>query len=283
MYYFFFFFQAEDGIRDVERSRGLGDVYKRQVSTQSTWGILNRLSLVFYTISHPRQSEYAMNLNVRAKILLSFAISLILLCTAILTVTLTSIYNDSVEKSQTSAAGQLKHIDGTISMYMQETLNNTIMMAEDPRTLRVDEILTNYMDPNRKHIDNNPFEDDELGLELRGFYQMILKSHPSYKDAYVGTNTGAFIIGGKDPMPDGYDPRKRPWYKAAEVSSDKAIISKAYISTTNEPMISTGKAVLDGGQVVGVTALDLSLTQLTKLIEQVKLGETGYVLSLIHI
>ena len=25
------FFQAEDGIRDVERSRGLGDVYKRQI------------------------------------------------------------------------------------------------------------------------------------------------------------------------------------------------------------------------------------------------------------
>ena len=27
-----FFFQAEDGIRDLVRSRGLGDVYKRQVS-----------------------------------------------------------------------------------------------------------------------------------------------------------------------------------------------------------------------------------------------------------
>ena len=27
------FFQAEDGIRDVEKSRGLGDVYKRQIST----------------------------------------------------------------------------------------------------------------------------------------------------------------------------------------------------------------------------------------------------------
>ena len=27
----FFFFQAEDGIRDLVRSRGLGDVYKRQV------------------------------------------------------------------------------------------------------------------------------------------------------------------------------------------------------------------------------------------------------------
>ena len=28
--YCFFFFQAEDGIRDLVRSRGLGDVYKRQ-------------------------------------------------------------------------------------------------------------------------------------------------------------------------------------------------------------------------------------------------------------
>ena len=27
---FFFCFQAEDGIRDLVRSRGLGDVYKRQ-------------------------------------------------------------------------------------------------------------------------------------------------------------------------------------------------------------------------------------------------------------
>ena len=26
----YFFFQAEDGIRDAQESRGLGDVYKRQ-------------------------------------------------------------------------------------------------------------------------------------------------------------------------------------------------------------------------------------------------------------
>jgi len=28
----YFFFQAEDGIRDLVRSRGLGDVYKRQAA-----------------------------------------------------------------------------------------------------------------------------------------------------------------------------------------------------------------------------------------------------------
>ena len=33
IYVSFFFFQAEDGIRDLVRSRGLGDVYKRQPLT----------------------------------------------------------------------------------------------------------------------------------------------------------------------------------------------------------------------------------------------------------
>ena len=32
---FIFFFQAEDGIRDLVRSRGLGDVYKRQLSVSA--------------------------------------------------------------------------------------------------------------------------------------------------------------------------------------------------------------------------------------------------------
>ena len=31
VFFCFFFFQAEDGIRDLVRSRGLGDVYKRQL------------------------------------------------------------------------------------------------------------------------------------------------------------------------------------------------------------------------------------------------------------
>ena len=38
---FCFFFQAEDGIRDLVRSRGLGDVYKRQVRNVPKWNPIN--------------------------------------------------------------------------------------------------------------------------------------------------------------------------------------------------------------------------------------------------
>eukprot|EP00658_Telonema_sp_P-2_P039105 TRINITY_DN27973_c0_g1_i1.p2 TRINITY_DN27973_c0_g1~~TRINITY_DN27973_c0_g1_i1.p2 ORF type:complete len:131 (+),score=22.61 TRINITY_DN27973_c0_g1_i1:30-422(+) len=36
-YISFFFFQAEDGIRDAQESRGLGDVYKRQLWMSIDW------------------------------------------------------------------------------------------------------------------------------------------------------------------------------------------------------------------------------------------------------
>ena len=38
MFFCCFFFQAEDGIRDLVRSRGLGDVYKRQVRARLLGG-----------------------------------------------------------------------------------------------------------------------------------------------------------------------------------------------------------------------------------------------------
>ena len=53
--YFVFFFQAEDGIRDLVRSRGLGDVYKRQLLMRATGkfsnGFVNRV--MCHTMSKP--------------------------------------------------------------------------------------------------------------------------------------------------------------------------------------------------------------------------------------
>eukprot|EP00658_Telonema_sp_P-2_P015670 TRINITY_DN1604_c0_g3_i5.p1 TRINITY_DN1604_c0_g3~~TRINITY_DN1604_c0_g3_i5.p1 ORF type:complete len:439 (+),score=141.28 TRINITY_DN1604_c0_g3_i5:82-1398(+) len=57
--FFFFFFQAEDGIRDAQESRGLGDVYKRQVSTQSTGDQLNVLMALSRIAHHTLGSRIA--------------------------------------------------------------------------------------------------------------------------------------------------------------------------------------------------------------------------------
>ena len=53
-----FFFQAEDGIRDLVRSRGLGDVYKRQVSKAFC-----KISLDTNSLSVLGEVQYAMILK----------------------------------------------------------------------------------------------------------------------------------------------------------------------------------------------------------------------------
>ena len=57
MFMFVFFFQAEDGIRDLVRSRGLGDVYKRQGFNVSTGTFptnsVNAASSAAMYVSHP--------------------------------------------------------------------------------------------------------------------------------------------------------------------------------------------------------------------------------------
>src|SRR5665647_3887924 len=45
MFDFFFFFQAEDGIRDRSPSRGLGDVYKRQEKGSSGEDTVGNISV----------------------------------------------------------------------------------------------------------------------------------------------------------------------------------------------------------------------------------------------
>ena len=53
----FFFFQAEDGIRDLVRSRGLGDVYKRQYSKSPPKGIPveSRVILISLSLSNSQR------------------------------------------------------------------------------------------------------------------------------------------------------------------------------------------------------------------------------------
>ena len=57
----FFFFQAEDGIRDLVRSRGLGDVYKRQLLDATVVGHHGELQLLACTHVAARQLDLTLS------------------------------------------------------------------------------------------------------------------------------------------------------------------------------------------------------------------------------
>ena len=64
----FFFFQAEDGIRDLVRSRGLGDVYKRQIAPRLRSSSRYSLLLPTKATSNPEQrADIAMDTMIKMR------------------------------------------------------------------------------------------------------------------------------------------------------------------------------------------------------------------------
>lgn len=93
---------------------------------------------------------------------------------------------------------------------------------------------------------------------------------------YFGDNQGAFTIRPDSKMPDGFDPRTRPWYKDA-VNSASASLTEPYIdAVTGQMIISIGSAVKKAGQALGVAGADLSLQTITDTINALNFNGLGY-------
>jgi len=99
-----------------------------------------------------------------------------------------------------------------------------------------------------------------------------------FSEAYFGHEAdGAFTTSNKLPMPEGYDPRKRPWYAVA-TKSDSIALTPPYVdATTKKLVISVVRAVRAGGSLRGVVGTDLPLDSLQKFLGSLELGGKGFV------
>lgn len=94
----------------------------------------------------------------------------------------------------------------------------------------------------------------------------------------VGTEAGVYLMSSDAEMPKDYDPRIRPWYTEAMGTPQQVIVTDPYISAeTNEITITIAKALNDQS---GVVELDLNLTNISKLVSGIKVGEQGYLILL---
>lgn len=98
----------------------------------------------------------------------------------------------------------------------------------------------------------------------------------SFMATYVGDSKGAFTIRPDTKMPDGFDPRVRPWYKGAQ-SSNGSTLTEPYIdAATGQLIISIATPSAKGGQSIGVVGGDLSLQTLVDNIGALNFGGMGY-------
>ena len=95
----------------------------------------------------------------------------------------------------------------------------------------------------------------------------------SFLTVYVGKVDGGFSVRPDTKMPDGYDPRIRPWYKDG-MNAAGPILTEPYIDMATNRMVIGIINKVSGS--VGVVGGDLALDGLVQIINSLNFGGMGY-------
>ncbi len=95
----------------------------------------------------------------------------------------------------------------------------------------------------------------------------------SFLTVYAGKVDGGFSVRPDTKMPDGYDPRTRPWYKDG-MNAAGTILTEPYIDMATNKMVIGIISKIAGN--VGVVGGDLALDGLVQIINSLNFGGMGY-------
>lgn len=92
---------------------------------------------------------------------------------------------------------------------------------------------------------------------------------------YLGDSDGKFTMRPDAPMPEGYDPRTRPWYQDA-VNARTTILTEPYVDASSGGLVVTAAVPVErDGKPAGVVGSDFSLETMVKMVQGIKLGTEG--------
>ena len=193
-----------------------------------------------------------MNKNLRFSHKILLAASLIVIAAF----SLFTLYNDYLQRNaiRDDLDSYLREMGSTTANNIQTWLGGRILLTEN-----LGETLA--LNPEPEYVS-------------RLLEQKALTS--SFLAVYFGDTQGAFTIRPDSKMPDGFDPRSRPWYKDA-LNSNGASLTEPYIdAVTGQMIICIGTAVKKAGQTLGVVGTDLTLKTVTDSINALDFSGMGY-------
>jgi methyl-accepting chemotaxis protein len=163
----------------------------------------------------------------------------------------------------------------------KEQLAEQLLSAAHENVRLVDELLERMLTAQEQSIHFFAETTGESQLApgqlaaLKQRLKSFLSTHKEVGEIYIGTKTGIMLMGSDTKLPDGYDPRTRPWYQAAMANPNEPIIIDPYVdAASGSIVVGIAQALTDRSGVIG---MDLHLGTLEETVKQAKIGETGYV------
>ena len=174
------------------------------------------------------------------------------------------------------AGGEMKQVDNVIKVMIDNTFYTLESMGQHPAAQRIDATVNSFADKTTP-TDLTALTRGEAEKQLHAHFTLMGKTHPENPEFFMGTRYGGFITTQTNKQfAAGYDPRKRPWWSQAMAQRGKPILSKAYFSTIGDFVTSAVKSYNGpDGEVLYIPGIAMSLKQLSEIVGQIRIGETG--------
>ncbi|MEA1975632.1 MAG: methyl-accepting chemotaxis protein [Bacillota bacterium] len=173
--------------------------------------------------------------------------------------TSTKLLSRELENATINTTNQIAE---NLDMYFEGYNNGLIMLSEN---IDAKEIII--------HPEYKPY--------LLGVLDNYLTGHAEVTSAYMGTKDGDMFIMPPQELPSDYDPRGRPWYKAAETATGPAWTDPYSDASTGDMMVTGTIPVFDkNNKYIGAVGLDIVIAKLSDSVNSRKIGNDGYAILL---
>ena len=109
--------------------------------------------------------------------------------------------------------------------------------------------------------------------------QLALGNHDSTLQAIcVASTKGKQLVVSDGSVLEDYDTESRGWYQQLTKSNGEPILSAIYVdAVTGNLVVSVGAGIYKNGELIGGVAMDIGLTELSKAMGNISIGEEGFV------
>ncbi|MBA1323227.1 methyl-accepting chemotaxis protein [Pseudomonas plecoglossicida] len=213
-------------------------------------------------------------MKIKTKLILAFVSVAFIPVSVVGVISVLNIRADALEQFVDGSTREIRQIDGNMRQFFDATTQNVDQLSADPVYTSVS-TLKQYTSA------------DAASQPMPAAAQQVIdqfarygSTHPAAAILSIGLEDGSYAKWPDDPKLANYDPRTRPWYKAAMASPNKTVRTAAYYYDKDDvALVGTARALLDdAGKPKGVFVVSVSLKNLTELIKSIKLGDSGYVM-----
>ncbi|OUM74935.1 chemotaxis protein [Pseudomonas caspiana] len=216
-------------------------------------------------------------MNIKQKLTWAFAVIASLPIIVVASIVIINLRSDATDGFSDSSGREIRQVANAMQLFFESIGQNADYLALNPLVTGAGDSIKSYMSADAPNL-----PESDAHKTLFQFFEGIGKSHPAYSYVSYGLANGSYAIWPADAKLANYDPRQRPWYKTAMANPGKTVRTDAYYWANDDAvLVSTVRTVANTvGNPGGVVAIDVSLKQLTTIVKQIKLGESGYLMLL---